>query len=117
MAKMKQMKAMQSEPSAYQAQVGDCRDEINRLTRELQEVKKSPFDQKKREQVTQGFQRGDAKVVRPRPVPQVRSTGGGFDLASARKARWCSAISWARARAWAPPPPPATRRSWRSSPA
>ena len=117
MAKMKQMKAMQSELSTYQAQVGDYRDGIDRLTRELQEVKKRHFDQKKREQVTQDFQRGDAKVIHPRPVPQVRFTGGGFNLASARKARWCSAVSWARARAWAPPPPPATRRSWRSSPA
>jgi len=81
MAKMKQMKAMQSELSTYQAQVGDYRDEIDRLTRELQEVKKKYFDQKKREQVTQDFQRGDAKVIHPRPVPQVRFTGGGFNLA------------------------------------
>merc|ERR1719356_918048 len=80
-AKMKQMKAMQSELKTYQAQVGDYKDEIDRLTRELQEVKKKYFDQKKREQVAQDAQRGDTKVIHPRPVPQVRFTGGGFSLA------------------------------------
>jgi len=80
-AKMKQMKAMQSELRTYQAQVGDYKDEIDRLTRELQEVKKKYFDQKKREQVQQDFQRGDTKVIHPRPAPQVRFTGGGFNLA------------------------------------
>merc|ERR1712124_153572 len=39
-AKKKQMRAMQSELRTYQAQVGDYRDEIDRLTRELQEVKR-----------------------------------------------------------------------------
>jgi chromosome segregation ATPase len=80
-AKMKQMKAMQSELQTYQAQVCDYKDEIDRLTRELQEVKKKYFDQKKREQVQSDFQRGDPKVIHPRPVPQVRFTGGGFNLA------------------------------------
>merc|ERR1711972_662153 len=80
-AKMKQMKAMQSELKTYQAQVSDYKDEIERLTRELQEVKKKYFDQKKREQVVQDAQRGDTKVIHPRHVPQVRFTGGGFNLA------------------------------------
>merc|ERR1711972_666030 len=80
-AKMKQMKAMQSELKTYQAQVGDYKDEIDRLTRELQEVKKKYFDQKKREQVAQDAQRGDTRAVHPRHVPQVRFTGGGFNLA------------------------------------
>merc|ERR1712023_71766 len=40
-AKKKQMTAMQSELRTYQAQVADYRDEIDRLTRELQEVKRS----------------------------------------------------------------------------
>merc|ERR1712174_55119 len=57
--KTKQMKAMQSELKTYQAQVGDYKDEIERLTRELQEAKKKYFDQKKREQVVQEAQRGD----------------------------------------------------------
>lgn len=80
-AKMKQMKAMQSELKTYQAQVGDYKDEIDRLTRELQEAKKKFFDQKKKEQVLQDAQRGDSKIIHPRPVPQTRFTGGGFNLA------------------------------------
>jgi len=80
-AKVKQMKAMQSELKTYQAQVGDYKDEIDRLTRELQEVKKKYFDQKKREQLAQDAQRGETKAIHPRHVPQVRFTGGGFNLA------------------------------------
>jgi chromosome segregation ATPase len=80
-SKMKQMKAMTSELRTYQAQVGDYRDEIERITRELQEVKKKYFDQKKKEQASQDQHRGDARVVHPRPVPQVRFVGGGFNLA------------------------------------
>mmetsp|Transcript_87719 Transcript_87719/g.246441 ORF Transcript_87719/g.246441 Transcript_87719/m.246441 type:complete len:868 (-) Transcript_87719:149-2752(-) len=80
-SKSKQMKAMQSELKTYQAQVGDYKDEIDRLTRELQEVKKKYFDQKRREQVQQEAQRGDTKVIHPRPVATVRFTGGGFNLA------------------------------------
>jgi len=80
-AKMKQMQAMQSELQTYQAQVGDYKDEIERLTRELQEVKKKFFDQKKREQAQQETQRGDTRAIHPRPVPQIRFTGGGFSLA------------------------------------
>lgn len=80
-AKLKQMKAMQSELRTYQSQVSDYKDEIDRLTRELQEVKKKFFDQKKREQLQQEAQRGDTRVIHPRPVPQVRFMGGGFSLA------------------------------------
>merc|ERR1719391_982511 len=43
-AKMKQMKAMQAELQTYQAQAGDYKDEIDRLTRELQEVKKKYYE-------------------------------------------------------------------------
>merc|ERR1712228_207180 len=49
-AKMKQMKAMHSELSTYQTQVSDYKDEIERITRELQEVKNKYFVQKKKEQ-------------------------------------------------------------------
>mmetsp|Transcript_22431 Transcript_22431/g.52690 ORF Transcript_22431/g.52690 Transcript_22431/m.52690 type:complete len:868 (+) Transcript_22431:33-2636(+) len=80
-AKMKQMKAMQSELGTYQSQVGDYKDEIERLTRELQDVKKKYFDQKKKEQEFQDRQRGDTRVVHPRPAPTVR-LGGGFHLAT-----------------------------------
>merc|ERR1719203_1583465 len=42
-AKVKQMKAMHSELRTYQTQVGDYKDEIERITRELQEVKNKYF--------------------------------------------------------------------------
>ncbi|CAE8635587.1 unnamed protein product, partial [Polarella glacialis] len=80
-AKVKQMKAMRSELMTYQGQVADYKDEIERLSRELQEVKKKFFDQKKREQLQQDAQRGDTRVIHPRPVPKVRFMGGGFSLA------------------------------------
>merc|ERR1712139_316312 len=80
-ARLNQMKAMQSELKTYQSQVGDYKDEIDRLTRELQEVKKKYFEQKKREQIQQETQRGDTRVIHPKPQPQVRFTGGGFSLA------------------------------------
>mmetsp|Transcript_65390 Transcript_65390/g.156353 ORF Transcript_65390/g.156353 Transcript_65390/m.156353 type:complete len:869 (-) Transcript_65390:194-2800(-) len=80
-AKTQQMKAMTTELTTYQAQVCDYKDEIDRLTRELQEVRKKYFDQKRKEQVQQEAQRGDTKVIHPRPVSQVRFVGGGFNLA------------------------------------
>merc|ERR1719277_96350 len=80
-AKVKQMKAMHSELRTYQTQVGDYKDEIERITRELQEVKNKYFVQKKKEQVQQDQQRGDSRAVHPRPVPQARFVGGGFNLA------------------------------------
>eukprot|EP00933_Yihiella_yeosuensis_P024990 TRINITY_DN1936_c0_g1_i5.p1 TRINITY_DN1936_c0_g1~~TRINITY_DN1936_c0_g1_i5.p1 ORF type:complete len:160 (+),score=45.85 TRINITY_DN1936_c0_g1_i5:551-1030(+) len=80
-AKLQQMKAMQSELHTYQSQVSDYKDEIDRLTRELQEVKKKYFDQKKKENAQQEAQRGDTRVIHPRPVPQVRFMGGLFSLA------------------------------------
>ncbi|CAK0862685.1 unnamed protein product [Prorocentrum cordatum] len=55
-AKVKQMKAMHSELRTYQAQVGDYKDEIERITRELSETKSKYFVQKKKEQS------GDSKV-------------------------------------------------------
>merc|ERR1740121_2624254 len=80
-AKVKQMKAMHSELRTYQTQVGDYKDEIERITRELQEVKSKYFVQKRKEQVQQDQQRGDSRAVHPRPVPQSRFVGGGFNLA------------------------------------
>jgi len=80
-AKVKQMKAMHSELRTYQAQVGDYKDEIERITRELSETKSKYFVQKKKEQVQQNQQRGDSRAIHPRPVPSVRFVGGGFNLA------------------------------------
>merc|ERR1711904_746909 len=48
--KTKQMKAMAAELNMYQAQVNEYKFEIERLTRELQDVKKKYFEQKKKEQ-------------------------------------------------------------------
>merc|ERR1712057_132878 len=48
--KTKQMKAMAAELNMYQAQVNEYKFEIERLTRELQDVKKKYFEQKRREQ-------------------------------------------------------------------
>ncbi|OLQ10911.1 Coiled-coil domain-containing protein 147, partial [Symbiodinium microadriaticum] len=79
-AKLKQMKAMQSELHTYQSQVSDYKDEIDRLNRELSEVKKKFFEQKKREMMQQESQRGDGRVIHPRPVPQARYMGGLFSL-------------------------------------
>lgn len=80
-AKLGQMRAMLTELRTYQAQVQDYKDEIDRLARELQEVKKKFFDQKRREQQQADTQRGDTRAIHPRPAPMVRFTGGGFNLA------------------------------------
>ena len=66
-----------------QAQVGDYKDEIDRLTRELQEVKRRYFEQKRREQIRSEAQRGESgrPAIMPNPQPQMaRFTGGGFNL-------------------------------------
>merc|ERR1711968_129312 len=52
--KTKQMKAMAAELNMYQAQVNEYKFEIERLTRELQDVKKKYFEQKRREQSGRG---------------------------------------------------------------
>eukprot|EP00928_Gymnodinium_smaydae_P081128 TRINITY_DN646_c0_g3_i2.p1 TRINITY_DN646_c0_g3~~TRINITY_DN646_c0_g3_i2.p1 ORF type:complete len:867 (+),score=304.02 TRINITY_DN646_c0_g3_i2:144-2744(+) len=80
-SKSKQMTAMTSELKTYQSQVSDYKDEIDRLTRELQEVKRKYFDQKKREMVQTDSRRGETRAIHPRPVPTCRFTGGGFNLA------------------------------------
>jgi len=47
--KTKSMKAVVSELNMYQAQVSGYRYELERLTRELQEVKRQYYEQKRRE--------------------------------------------------------------------
>merc|ERR1712072_1311254 len=81
--KTKQMKAMASELNMYQAQVNEYKFEFERLTRELQDVKKKYFEQKRREQLNRDAQRGgDSKQIRTGTVQQSaqRFTGGGFAL-------------------------------------
>lgn len=48
--KTKQMKGMASELNMYETQVAEYKMEIDRLAREMQEVKKKYFMQKKKEQ-------------------------------------------------------------------
>merc|ERR1719198_740278 len=83
--KTKQMKAMAAELNMYQAQVNEYKFEIERLTRELQDVKKKYFEQKRREQLNRDNQQGGAKQqMRTGTVQQAaqRFTGGGFSLGS-----------------------------------
>ena len=47
--KTKSMKAMASELNMYQAQINTHKFEMERLTRELQDVKRSYYEQKRRE--------------------------------------------------------------------
>merc|ERR1712187_1100535 len=47
----KQMKAMAAELNMYHAQLNDYKDEIERLTKELQDTKRRYFEQRHREQL------------------------------------------------------------------
>ena len=47
--KTKSMKAMASELNMYQAQVAESKYEMERLTRELQDVKRKYYEQRRRE--------------------------------------------------------------------
>eukprot|EP00747_Dinoflagellata_sp_TGD_P210717 gnl/TRDRNA2_/TRDRNA2_83982_c0_seq2.p1 gnl/TRDRNA2_/TRDRNA2_83982_c0~~gnl/TRDRNA2_/TRDRNA2_83982_c0_seq2.p1 ORF type:complete len:859 (+),score=296.61 gnl/TRDRNA2_/TRDRNA2_83982_c0_seq2:153-2729(+) len=49
--KTKQMKAMAAELNMYHAQLNDYKDEIERLTKELQDTKRRYFEQRRREQL------------------------------------------------------------------
>merc|ERR1719221_257562 len=49
--KTKQMKAMAAELNMYHAQLSDYKDEIERLTKELQDTKRRYFEQRHREQL------------------------------------------------------------------
>merc|ERR1711924_43034 len=60
--KTKQMKSMAAELNMYHAQVNDYKDDIERQSRELSEMKRKYFDQKRREQLLKdSYKRGDAK--------------------------------------------------------
>ncbi|CAG9312660.1 unnamed protein product [Blepharisma stoltei] len=82
--KKSQMDSMEQELGLYQAQSNQYKYEIDRLTRELQEVKKNYFTTKKREQLIKERQlkdEGKDKPVIVRNPPPQRFTGGGFNLA------------------------------------
>ena len=77
--KTKQMKAMASELNMYQAQVNEYKYEIERLVRELGDMKRKYFESKRRDQLER---EKSLKPVMPQgPSPnQARYTGGGFSL-------------------------------------
>merc|ERR1712113_5830 len=55
----KQMKSMAAELNMYHAQLNDYKDEIERLTRELQDTKRRYFEQRHREQLVNNTSRSD----------------------------------------------------------
>ncbi|OMJ69999.1 hypothetical protein SteCoe_32128 [Stentor coeruleus] len=79
-----QMNNMEEELELYQTQSSQYKHEIERLNRELQEVKKNYFTIKKKEQLIREQELKadgrDKPVIRRHPPPQ-RFTGGGFNLA------------------------------------
>jgi len=80
--KTRQMKAMASELNMYQAQVNEYKYEIERLTRDLQDMKRRYYEQKRKEQLanTGGLDQG---ILTAPPNPnQPRFTGGGFSLST-----------------------------------
>lgn len=82
--KTKQMKSMASELNMGEAQVQEYKYEIERLSRELQDVKKKYFMQKKREQQQRERERAIQQASMPPFQPQrtdgPKFTGGGFNL-------------------------------------
>jgi uncharacterized phage infection (PIP) family protein YhgE len=83
--KTRQMKAMASELNMYQAQVNEYKYEIERLNRDLQDVKKRYFDHKRREQLAREQsaagvgQEGGPEELATEPA-EARYAGGGFNL-------------------------------------
>ena len=73
------MKAMASELNMYQAQVNEYKYEIERLVRELGDMKRKYFESKRRDQMDK---EKTMKPVLPQGPnsSQARFTGGGFSL-------------------------------------
>ena len=93
--KTRQMKAMASELNMHQAQVNEYKFDIERLTRELQDVKRKYYEQKRRDQLARERMKKSAGMEMPmeggadsRAALQQanaqasvsRFTGGGFNL-------------------------------------
>ena len=82
--KNRQMRNMEHELAVYRAQVSEYKYEIDRLTRELSDVKQKYFSQKKKEQLVRdqlARSEGRDKPTIQRQLPPQRFTGGGFNLA------------------------------------
>lgn len=81
-----QLKAMAGELNMYQAQVNEYKYEIERLTRELQEIKKKYFEQKRREQMRASSNGGGGPAEEFKvAVPSTRFAGGGFSLSASKE--------------------------------
>jgi len=95
--KTRQMKAMASELNMYQAQVNEYKYDVERLTRELQDMKKKYYTQKRKDQINTEMVEvdGGRKIVAmSKTAPQMlqneqmiaaksartRYTGGGFAI-------------------------------------
>lgn len=88
--KTKHMKSMASELNMYESQVSEHKMDIDRLQRELQEVKKKYYLQKKKEQQHKERERVLAQSMAPPILPQSKAdmprfTGGGFNLKQTQK--------------------------------
>ncbi|GFR69515.1 cilia- and flagella-associated protein 58-like [Elysia marginata] len=88
--KTKQMKGMASELNMHESQVAEYKYEIERIARELQDVKKKYFMQKKKEQNIKERDRALAQAGAPPIMSQradaPRFTGGGFNLKTTKTA-------------------------------
>jgi chromosome segregation ATPase len=82
--KTRQMKAMASELNMYQAQTSEYKYEVDKLTRDLGDVKKRYFDHKRRQEADRGADRenmgGKRQTAQARASSGPRFTGGGFGL-------------------------------------
>lgn len=82
--KNRQMRNMEQELALYRAQVSEYKYEIDRLTRELSDVKQNYYALKKKEQLVReqlARSEGRDKPAIQRQLPPQRFTGGGFNLA------------------------------------
>ncbi|KAK3729105.1 hypothetical protein RRG08_005477 [Elysia crispata] len=88
--KTKQMKGMASELNMHESQVAEYKYEIERIARELQEVKKKYFMQKKKEQNIKERDRALAQAgalpIMSQRTDAPRFTGGGFNLKTTKTA-------------------------------
>eukprot|EP00921_Rhytidocystis_pertsovi_P015388 GHVQ01024470.1.p1 GENE.GHVQ01024470.1~~GHVQ01024470.1.p1 ORF type:complete len:890 (-),score=136.23 GHVQ01024470.1:368-3037(-) len=78
--KTKQLKSMASELNMYHCRMTDYKDEIERLTKELQEIRRKYFEQRRREQAQKD--RVEMTVHMNPSLNQPRFAGGGFNLAA-----------------------------------
>jgi len=80
--KNRQLKSVASELNLYRGKSDDAQMEIERLTRELNELKRKYYETKRREQLERSREYADPElVVAPHPVSQKRFAGGGFGFA------------------------------------